>query len=211
MREKFNSSLSKNPSLRFHARNVGRSIYLTSHIGEYRFQHAKDSNRFSPDERERVTMKWKSETHSAQRYGDASFDDKERRRIRGGIDAAHEIYLREKSSTFHRVHASRDLLSGQRGGRGEKDFVVFGREKCWSENGIDAPMPRRWRREPLRGAGERGRGGQRGQFWTPKRFLRRERHGGSRPLSLRAAGRLRFLVRQPHPRWNSSHFGPLLR
>lgn len=47
---------------------------------------------------------------------------KETREIRGGVDAARESCISvRKVSAHHRVHASRDLLSGQRGeGGGEK-------------------------------------------------------------------------------------------
>ena len=75
-------------------------------------------NRFSPDERMRVTVKWKDETRSARRCVRTRGFTTKGRRICGRIDAAREIYLREKSSAFYQAHVLPVLLSGQRERRG---------------------------------------------------------------------------------------------
>lgn len=139
-------------SLTFHAWNVW-DLYI-SHIAQWRISFST-RERFKPilprraDASYREMKRWDSEG-CAEVCEDASSDDKEARNPWRNWCCTWELYLREKSL----VHASRDLLSGQRGESGEKDFAVLSRGRAlvwkwhWCPDAAEAAgrtSPRSWR------------------------------------------------------------------
>lgn len=107
--------------------NVKHSLYISHRTTKkHHYQHVKDPTDSSQNERTRVTVKWK-DSQCEEVYEDAGFTTK-KRRIRGRIDAAREIYLREKNWILHRAHASRVLLKRAT----ERRTLRFSRERVFN-------------------------------------------------------------------------------